>query len=534
MKKNRIYRVLAATALATAGTIAFSGTANAQLIGPPPCPSLVAPVPCIVFDYKKLGNIATTNAQEIAKIQETVQFVNKAKETTQNIVSEVRDIGDLKLDVRAPDFNKIGEPLFEKFEGNISTAAKKVGDTLFSGAEATVDDQATTERSRELLVADSNAEAFAYSAAENATRAKDEGRYKELVKTMCLSKDLRSDWTVNSQIRLEVLSLRAHNDALMTTLLRQTAASKAQKMAKKKPKGFDVGTIATVAVAAYSLINKSDKVDELQSLFGKASGLLGSLGVVQMTSSAQDTLRTTIADYDATVARKANVMSQFQSKAQEWRRKSGKGSAQNTINVVLSNLNSVDNQMASLRGQPVESLAGAFQLRNIDMNAMLQADVDPRQFIGTWGDPLKYKTTLDMSNTLLKGVLDSSLDGDSDNDEFRQWVFNYNDVRLEEAWKKVYADEARAELVETGKMIAEENTLQGRTVDEAYVKAQLEQIVARSNELAQEISASEDAGSKQRAAEILQKLQTLVGGGTSLPSGEVDGNGDPYTGAPTP
>lgn len=534
MKKSHVYKVLAATMLATAGSFAFSGTANAQLIGPPPCPSIVAPVPCIVFDYKKLGNIATTNAQEIAKIQQTVEFVNKAKEATQNIASEVHDISDLKLDVRAPDFNKIGDPLFEKFQGNIASAASKVGDKLFAGATPTVDAQAETERSRELLTADANSEAFAYSAAENATRAKDEDRYKELVKTMCLSKDLRSDWTVNSQIRLEVLNLRAHNDALMTTLLRQTAAAKAQKMPKNKPKGFDIGTIATVAVAAYTLIDKSSKVDELQSLYGKASGLLGSLGVVQMTSSAQDTLRSTIADYEATVARKANVMSQFQAKAQEWQRKSGKGSAQNTINVVLANLNSVDNQMAALRSQPVESLAGAFQLRNIDMNAMLKNDVDPRQFIGTWGDPLKYKTTLDMSNTLLKGVLDSSIDGDSDNDEFRQWVFNYNDVRLEEAWKKVYADEARVELEETGKMIAEENALQGRTVDEAYVKAQLEQIVARSNELAQEISASEDAGSKQRAAEILQKLQTLVSGGTSLPSGEIDGNGNPYTGEPTP
>lgn len=521
---NRRKILAAALAATTAGL--FPGVASAQLIGP--CPSIIMPPPCIVFDYKKLADIATQNANEIKKIQETVNTIKQAKATTEGIVSQAKSVASLDLKSTMPATAPNLSPILGGFSDSISGISEKVSDKLFS-AEEGASSNLTAVKARSAVSADANADAYAYAMTAPAEATKADKRYCKLAKKVVESKDLRTDWALNSEIKLELMNARARQTYLMGEYLKlQSANSVApgkygSKVRVSLPKiGLVASAIAIKAVVDAVSTDKSDKVRELQDLYSRAQSIMGSLGVVQMTGSLESTLQGVITDYNGAVTRKAQTMTRFQSLAQQWRNKSKNGSAANTINVVMSNLASIDNQLAALRGQPIESLGAAFAARNIDVNAMLQSDVDPRQFIGTWTDPIKYQTTLNMSNTLLNGVLNKSIEGDDDNNEFRQIVADYNDVRLEEAWKKVYADEARIKLTELAATIDEENKLQGTTVNEAAVAAELKSIVQRANALGQEISNGSDEGSKVRAAEILTSLQTLVNGGTSLPSVEAE------------
>lgn len=517
-------KILAAAFAATTATL-VPGVAQAQLIGP--CPSIIMPPPCIVFDYKKLADVATQNANEIKKIQETVNTVQQARATAQGLASDVKALTSFDINGTTRITSANLSPILGGYSESINGIADRVGDKLFSGEDGSDANQEAIQ-ARAAVAADANADAYAYAQTANNDAMVADKRYCKLAKKVQKSPDLRTDWAINSEVKLELINARARHSYLLTEFVKLQSANNVapgkygSQIRTALPRiGLAASAIAIKAIASSPKTDQSDKVRELQDLYSRAQSIMGSLGVVQMTGSLQSTLQGVIDDYNNTVARKAQIMTRFQTEAQSWRNNSKRGSAANTINVVLTNLASIDSQMTALRSQPIESLAGAFKARNIDVNAMLQADVDPRQFIGTWADPVKYETTRNMANTLQSGVLNSSLEGDEDNREFVQVVADYNDVRLEEAWKKVYADEARVKLGEIAQTIGEENTKQGTTVNEAAVTAELQTIVARANALGQEISAGRDEGSKARAAQILTSLQTLVSGGTTLPPVEV-------------
>ena len=488
------------------------------------------PPPCIIVDGKKLLDIAKQHAQEIQKIQETVNTIKQAKAATDTIIAEVRD--PLKMTLRIVNADTNTGPIFPKISGDIAALAQKTSDQLFSGSSGTADETQATDTKRRVLAKDANAEAYAYGVQKTTEGEKTNTRLAELSQKACKSKDLRGDWAANSEIKLEIMTLREQQAYLLTSFLRLQSANNAVSMPKAMPTAFQSGKISSIASAAVPAISKSLKVGELIDIVSTARSIMGSLGVVQMTGSVQQTLNGVVADYQNTVDRKANLTAQLYSAAQRWSNASGRGSAQNTVSVILNALNQMDIQQAAVRAQPIETLAGAFATRNIDAATLMQSDVDPRQFIGTWTDPLKYKNTLDLSNSLLQrnGLLDSSITGRGD-DELRQLVYDYNDVRLEEAWKKVLVDGdpndpvnnpgARAQLAQAAGTISEENALQGSTVDEASATKQLQDLVQKANALGGDISSGEDDGAKTQAADLLKQLQDLVGGGTSLPAVDV-------------
>ena len=378
------------------------------------------------------------------------------------------------------------------------------------------DTKKVAELQRRKAAVESYIESAAFKMTAGAEAKKIDEAVSGLNKAILASTNLRTDCAVNSRIKEQLLSARATQSNLMTAFLKMQSANGAKAMRPDLPQGYKASASSSAAPAGASS-SDWNKIKELTALLASAQSSLGSLAVVQMTGTLQDTLRGVISDYENTVQRKASLMSQFQSQAASWARESERGSAQNTINVVLSQLAAVDAQMANLRQQPIESLGGAFSSRNIDAQKLLASDVDPRQFLGTWTDPLKYQNTLNLSNSLLRGQLDGSIEGDEDNDEFRQMVASYNDVRLEEAWKKVYAEEAERTLAELAKTVAEENELQGSTVTAANVTTRLQEIVSRANQIGAEIGQGQDAAAKQAAASILQQLQQIVGTGTNLP-----------------
>jgi hypothetical protein len=245
----------------------------------------------------------------------------------------------------------------------------------------------------------------------------------------------------------------------------------------------------------------------------KIQTLLNAAAVASAGSQVLDMLKGQVTDHQTSEARKASTLSDLQNGANKWVRETRKGSSSAIMQTVLSGLTNMDAQLAALRSQPIESLSAEFARRNIDVQQMMASDVDPRQFIGTWSDPLKYKMTLDMANNMLKGPLDSMIDGNSSNDQFRQFVTSYNDARLEEAWKRQISDEAKPLIIETGNLIDGESTESGIDLNDSNaVTAEVTRLVSEANALAGEVGQSTDPRAKAEAAAIVKLIQGYISG----------------------
>lgn len=485
------------------------------------------PPPCIVIDAKKLMDIAKSRVNEINKIQETVNTINQAKTATQGIVSQIKD--PAKLLVRVPNAETNAGPMFTgAASGNIATIASKTSDMLYAGSEGTADDVRGADNRRRVLAKDGNVEAYAYGIQKTVEGEKTNARLAQLSAKACKAKDLRGDWSVNSEIKIEMMNLREQQAYLLSAFLRMQASNNSVSMPGAMPKKFESGTISGNASSPVAAIDKSMQVRQLIDALTAARNILGSLGVVQMTTSAQDTIRSVITDYDATVARKAQTYATLQRGAQNWVNETKNyGSAQALVDRILTATDQRETAYAQRRALPIEQLTQDFALRNIDVNAMVANDVDPRQFIGNWTDPNKaadIKKMIDgLLNTKVKyGGLDGWVDGDNGTTaEVEQMVYDYNDARMEEAWKKAYADDAKVQLTETAGTIDDENKNQGYTVNEAEVTTRLKAIIENANGLGKDIGEGQDPGAKVQATDLLKQLQDLVGGGTSLPAVDV-------------
>lgn len=554
MTRNRITRLLAAGGASLIAVCGLPGTAQALLFSP--CLILGSPMPppCVTLDYKKLADIATQNAQELEKVKETINTIKQAKAATDGIVSEVRDVASTRIDFSLPNVNTDMGPLLSGFKGDIAGFAGKTADAWFTGSESTTETAQKAQEERGKMIADGNIEAFAYGVQGVSEAEAANTRYAALSKKACKAKDLRTDWAVNSEIKLEVMNARARQAYLLSAFLRTQSASNSAGMNPSIAKGFKPSTVLEKAVESVASTDQSDKIRGLMDIFAKAQDIFGAIQVVQMAKSVQDSLKGVITDYEQTSAKKQAKVNELLRYAQSWVNHSGKCTAQQVVDTTLNNIGNMNSQLSALSQQSIDDLvqSGAFDAdnRNLDVGALLDYDVDPRQFIGTWTDPLHYRNTenlaLQLKNDDRNGAVSRCIKGDDDNEEFmnivrgssyenksvpksdpNRYVYNQglNDLILEEAWKKVEADKAREQLAQIEGTVSEENTQQGKVVTEANATADLQALVAQANALGQAVAEGQDPGSKQRAAEILAQLQDLIGGGTGLPAVDVDMTG---------
>lgn len=517
-------------AILAAGTVlAACGIATPAQAFLSPCLVLGSPMPppCIVLDYKKLADIAQQVAHEKAKIENTISQVKEMKSTVTTIGSDLKGLA--KIDIKAPAITGgidvkgfLPKGLLDIAGMSIKSVATSFTEDMFAGKGATSDQGQVVTASRQKAAVGANVESYATSMLSSKFIEDSRGSLEALTKASEASTNLRGDFAVNSKVKQEVLRAQTLQNTLWATYLQQKSATSLRLVPLDMVKGY-----ATSAMTGAAALPGGDdmwaKVARINALKLEASQLLGSLSVVQMSSEVNDGLNDIITDYKNTIARKATILAQFRAKAQTWVKHSGKGNVNTIMNIVDTTIRNYDAQMSKLRAQPIASLTGALTQRfGADGLASLTAsDVDPRQFIGTWADPVKYDNMLSMANTLIKGSLDKYVKGDDDNDEFRQFFYDYNDVREEEAWKKVYADDATAELKESKATMAEEQNANKVNLNEANVTTRLQQIVSEANGLAQQISASTNVSAKSGAKTAMEELQETLSVGTSLPVVEI-------------
>jgi hypothetical protein len=480
MNRNRITRILAAGGASLIALCALPGTANAQfspcaLLGPA---GAFMPPPCIKVDYKRLADTATQAAHEVEKIRETVNTINQTKAMTQGIVSDVRDLANTKLSLSFPNVDTNAGPILDGLKGNIAGYASKMGDTFFAGTDATVEETQQTQRLREGILADAVSDSYAYGLQRVAETEAAGQRLANLSSKACKSKDLRGDWTVNSEIKLELMNARARQAYLYSSYLRLASASGVVDANTRIPQGYNAGSSIDKALAQITDISQAAKVGKLTDILSKAQGLMGSLSVITMAASVMQQLEADTKTFDDYVAFMESKKAYLSSRVNRWADEGDKCRGSTIYNAVISgNSASVD--------------------RCIDKK-------HKTEFYSTAYGVAKENTAYPQEDT-------------------RHWNYQpgldfYN---VERAYRQQQLDEARAELADLQKRIAEENDKQGAAIDSESVIKDLTALVQEANGLGQEVGAGQDPGAKQQAAELLRRLQELVSQGTSLPPVDV-------------
>ena len=503
--KTTIKLLIGATSLS-----AFSGNAHAQIIGA--CPSPLSPPPCIVFDYKKLADIATQVAQEKTKIQGAVDQISQINATADvfggslagNSIVPPESIMGKKTD----NYTIVPQGSVAEMSSNIAKVVYVGG----SGTGITLDAASKGNAARNMMAQGANTNAYAVSNQACKMASQSLRKINDLEAATKKAKDFRGDWLANSQIKMESARLLAQKNYLFSTWLQQQASEAALKADSTLPPEQKNGQYSP-AKPAKEADPAWGKNKLLQEIATNIQTLRNAAEVASAGIKVMDMLKGQVTDHQTSNARKNTALSNLQNGANKWVRETKKGSSTAVMQTVLSGLTNMDAQLAAIRSQPIESLSSEFARRNIDVQKMMDSDVDPRQFIGTWSDPLKYKMTLDMANNMLKGPLDPMIDGNASNDEFRRLVTSYNDARLEEAWKLQISDEAKPLIVETGNLINDEKTSMGVDLNDANaVTAEINRLVNEANTLAQEIETSTDPRAKAEAMAIKNLIQKYISG----------------------
>jgi hypothetical protein len=491
MTRYRINRILAAGGASLIALCALPGTANAQFFSPCMLIGSPMPPPCIKTDYKKLIQAQLQQVHELEKIAQTVNTIKEAKAATEGVVSEARDVASTKIDISLPNVSLDAGPILQGVKGDIAGYANKMGQTFYAGSDATVIQTQQTQRNRQLVEVDAVVDAYAYGLQGRSETESANTRYAELGKRACKSKDLRTDWTVNSAIKLELMNARARQSHLYSSYLKFAAATAAKNVSTQAPQGFTPGTVISRALAPVTEISKGAQVGQLTDLLSKSRSLLGSLSVITMAASATQSVNDDQRALDTFIQNMTQKQYDMQRYANSWAKNSDHCSGSYISNAIMSgNADSLTN--------------------NGKKSCIKLSDAsDMREFMsfayGISGENNAYPR-----------------------EDPKHWVYDgngLNSFNMEKEFREKGLAEARAELAALEAQIPIENAKQGKTIDAAIVTADLEAIIAQANALGQDIGNGEDPGAKQQAAEILRQMQELMSQGTALPA--VDTGIDP-------
>lgn len=500
--RTPLYKRIVMFGVAVSAITALPAAANAQMIGP--CPSFIMPPPCIIFDYKRLAENAKQYQQQYQHIQETIKQVEQAKQSVQSIGSDLTTVSTGP----APKIWQTGDVFTTVKAGDYNDVAQGFASTMFGGTKLTADQTSTLLQTRTRETIASNSDAIATAIAAKSGYASILERMDALKASTGTSTNLREDFIANSQIRLEIARQQQVKNQLMASLLQNLSVESGQR-ARADQNGI-VSTSRKPATAALAPRNTGwDTLSQLRAKEAEIRSAYTMLAFASGVETVNEDLRAIVSRYENATATKNQTYATLQRKAYDWSSKSGA----RILSTTMSALANIDSQMAALRARPISELSGAFRERNLNVEELMAAGVDPRQFIGTFADPLKGEWTLKMANSLLDGPLDGPIDGE-ENDEYRVALMNFNNARLEEAWSQTHSIEAKALQAETAKMVKDEAATSGYDVGSySEVEARLRKLIGEANTLAQQVQASGEPTATNQASAVMNSINGLLNGG---------------------
>ncbi|MFZ3481920.1 hypothetical protein [Sphingomonas sp. 3-13AW] len=511
--------------------------ANAQIVSPCMLIGSPMPPPCITFDYKRLADIATKRAQEAQKAQAKIQEI-KGWTNMQNIM------GKLNEAVNQPSLvdKQVFQDLPHSFAGvtaSTSFAEAKSGSTKFfaegdASGDAVTEVTIARETAARGAAVDGIALAWRKGQALDATVAD----AKRIKSAACKSNDLRTDWAVNSEAKRALAQARATQNYLWQAYLQVYSTSQLTNMPVNQGTAAMPASVATGPTQAPIDNGDLARLQRIATLALEAQSLLDLLGRSRSAEQLQSIVSVAKNDCLDTQNRQANLQAQLPIKAREWACHEGKCSNGPYIESALkAALSSWESQMDALRSRDIASLGVEFQKRNLDVQQLLASETDPRQFIGTWGDPIKYDMLNSIAKNLVNGKrdqynngrsIDSYIKGDADEAEFAQMLYDWEDVRQEVAWKfspRIDGEEGSGgicteaafseQAADAYKSEAQSETSTTLTQDEVTKK--LREIAAEGDQLGAALTQSSDPITIEAARGQLARLQAVLNQGVQLP-----------------
>lgn len=497
------------------------------------CPTLIPP-PCLVFDYKKLSDMATKRAQDVAKVRELGNTINQWKGTADTIgktVGQVKDLSNQKLFSGFGDFGdfSVGSmgSLLPKVP-SISGVKNNVSNLVYAGQGASNEEILKSQGYRKTIMRAANVDALALRYTINKQVSDTEAAMGRLSKAMEDSTNLRSDWAVNSQVRNEIVRANALQDYLWQAYLTMKSSTGINLSDVGTAKGGVPASSTTGASPGGNTSADWLKVQRLQALADEAANLKSTLGIAKSGQEVGSLLQYIVNEQTSAQQRKAQAYANLTAAAGRWGRETGRSSTyiMSEINKALTNY---DNTWASRRAiSPVtnRTLITYYNASGIDYNQMIAGEADPRQFLGTWGDPGKRTQMAALAKGLRNGSLKKYIDGDNGTDtEMDRLITDYNDVRLEIAWQQNSYDQARSSITEMNQTLAGLQASSPTKLDDASVWARIVAIGQEANSIGGELQKSTDTALISAAQVPISQIQVIVNGniqGLQLPT--VDPN----------
>lgn len=513
MQIHKKIKKLLAALLIVIGISSVNTPAQAQLIGG--CPSIILPPPCIIVDYKKLTELAREHAQQVERLQGLYTQAKETRENTLTIgqtISGVQKLDDINLSFSSSSLTNVKSP-----QNDLNKLINEFGENLYAGTNPSADavTQANTNRIKEgfLSASDSYATAlYAQSLTDQSVK-----------RVICLGRasekttDLRGDWAINSQIKLEMARQNHSKNQLLSIILQNSSTHEISNITQSIS-GKSVYSSPLPDIIPGERDPAWSLQDELDLIEDAVRTTKAALSIASGTRTIQEDVISVTQQHNNALSKRDAALEALKIKAAEINGRS----ANLIVNSTVAQINSLDAAMEGLRNRPIDTLAQAFEDRNINPDDFVKNDVDPRQFIGTWVDPLKNQNILNVANALLSGPLDSLIDGDNNNDEFRQLVINYNDARLEEAWLRLHASEVNTIALQNAELLSQEQAIEGYQISEEAATKRLEELVLQANTLADQISKSNNPQVVALAKRNLDNINSILNGEANT----VDANQD--------
>jgi hypothetical protein len=540
--------------------------ASAQIVSP--CMILGSPMPppCITMDYKRLADIASKRAQDVQKVKAKVEEV-KGWANTQTIMGKINEA------LNTPSL--VGKQMFQGLPQSVDGASAtttfaqaKAGTVkFFSEGDASSDTVTDIVNKRNKATRETSVDGLALAYQKGAVLQSTVDDAKRIKAAACKSVDLRTDWAVNSEAKRALAQARATQNYLWQQYLQIYSTTQVARMPVNQGTASLPASTATGGAAAPADNGDMARLQRIAALALEAESIINLLGTSRSADQLQTIVNVTKNDCLDTKARKANLDAQLPIKAQEFACHADKCRNGTIIESQMkAALSRWESEMSALRSQPISSLQAEFDKRQLNVAELMASDTDPRQFIGTWGDPAKYDMLTSIANNLSKGKrdqynqgssLDKYIDGGTDERAFAQMLYDWEDVRQEEAWKfspRVNGEEGsggtctEAEFTQDqiAGLQADAQKDSKTTLTQADVTARLQEIAQEGDELGAALTQSTDQNTIDAARGHLAELQEILNRGVKLPdqngydqaqcqaaadymSTQVDKNGNPLS-----
>ena len=365
-------------AIFTATLVAAAPAGAVVLPGAPPCPTILNPSPCLVFDTSKIGKFVLKARSEAQKAQAMLRTVEGYKRSGAAIgASLTKTVTGLQA--IPPTLSRAALQPITTLEAEVHSRRYELPRAIEAAARRMTTQPGSRPMAKEQVARSTAATAYATALHAKSTHAASAAAAMQATSAAAAAAtSARDDFAINSRVRLELLRQRLVGDTLLATYVQMRSAARARDQRPVAPLGqWTVTRPAITARTTNAGMTAWSNAFELQRLAGAASRISESATIVETLRDAQRDLSQL-----GQMSRAAD-RAQYDARLAIERMTGGAGAAR-----LFARLEAIPEGYQSAIETGRTSAARLGQLRGIGA-AERNAGVDPMTLVGTWADPMK-------------------------------------------------------------------------------------------------------------------------------------------------